>query len=252
DSRLGSVESGLSGRKAVTFDTGDEPVAALPVRLNVHGRPGIVVMRRGHVEPALIMATAMATFVVNSALDQDDVSPGDGVCDSNPGAPVVCTLRAAVQEANALAGADIITFDPSLNGIPIQLTQAGDDNNANAGDLDINTDISIVGNGAANTLIQGSSNASFTSNMGDKIFGVNQAGLNPTLNASLSGLTVRFTRNDIAKNPNFTQTGGAMDIFLTGTGSMPGPTTTVTNCTFDSNASLHSYGGAINVDSGSL
>src|SRR5262249_39409296 len=110
DSRLGSVESGLSGRKAVTFDTGDEPVAALPVRLNVHGRPGIVVMRRGHVEPALIMATAMATFVVNSALDQDDVSPGDGVCDSNPGAPVVCTLRAAVQEANALAGADIITF----------------------------------------------------------------------------------------------------------------------------------------------
>ncbi|HKQ76044.1 MAG TPA: hypothetical protein VJ810_20285 [Blastocatellia bacterium] len=253
DSRLGLVEtSGASDRKAVTFDADAEPVAVLPIRLNVHGRPGIVVMRRGRIEPVLMMTAAMATFVVDSAADQDDVNTADGVCDSNPGAPVVCTLRAAVQQSNALAGADMITFAASLNGTPIQLNQSGDDNNANAGDLDINTDIAIVGNGAANTLIQGSNNASFASNMGDKIFGVNQDGLNPTLNASLSGLTVRFTRNDITVNPGFTQTGGAMDIFLTGAGAMPGPTTTVTNCTFDSNASLHSYGGAINVDSGSL
>lgn len=123
---------------------------------------------------------------------------------------------------------------------------------AASGDLDINTDITIMGNGAANTIIQGSSNAAFAGNMGDKILGINPAGLNTTLNASISGLTVRFTRNDIAVNPSFTQTGGAMDIFLTGTGAMPGPTTTLTNCTFDSNANLHSYGGAINIDSGSL
>src|SRR5262249_26153072 len=188
-----------------------------------------------------LMTAAAATFMVTKTADTND-----GVCNAD------CSLREAVVAANAAAGADMITFAASLNGSPIQLTIPGDDNLSMVGDLDINTDITIIGNGEANTIIQGSNNASFTSNMGDKIFGVNQAGLNPTLNASFSGLTVRFTRNDIAKNPNFTQTGGAMDIFLTGTGAMPGPTTTVTNCTFDSNASLHSYGGAINVDSGSL
>ncbi len=49
----------------------------------------------------------------------------------------------------------------------------------------------------------------------------------------------------------FTQTGGATDLFLTGTGASPGPTETITNCTYDSNANSHSYGGALNVDSGS-
>src|SRR4029453_17087638 len=143
-------------------------------------------------------------------------------------------------------------FAAGLNGVPIQLTQVGDDNTAAQGDLDINSDITIVGNGAANTIIQGSSNAGFTGNMGDKIFGINQDGTHTTLNVTISGLTVRFTRNDIAVNAAFTQTGGAMDIFLTGTGAMPGPTPPITNCPFDSNASLHSYGGAINVDSGDL
>jgi hypothetical protein len=245
-------EDGRASAKAVSIDVDEEPLAALPMRLNVNGRPGVVVLRRGRVEPAFIMAAAMATFVVGSAADQDDVVPGDGVCDSDPGAPVVCTLRAALQESNALTGADMITFAPALNGAPLQLTQSGDDNNADNGDLDINTDITILGNGLTNTIVQGSSDAGFTSNMGDKIFGVNQDGTNPTLNASFTGLTVRFTRNDLAVNPNFTQTGGAMDIFLTGTGATPGPTTTVANCVFDGNASLHSYGGAVNVDSGSL
>ena len=44
---------------------------------------------------------ATATFVVNSTADQADVNLGDGVCDSNPTAGTeVCTLRAAIQEAN--------------------------------------------------------------------------------------------------------------------------------------------------------
>ena len=88
--------------------------------------------------------------------------------------------------------------------------------------------------------------------MGDKAIGVNQDGTWSTLNVSLSGLTIRWTRNDIAVNAAFTQTGGAMDIFLTGTGAVPGPTTTITNCIFDGNASAHSYGGALNIDSGDL
>ena len=55
-------------------------------------------------------APMFASFTVNSLLDSADINPGDGVCDSDAGAPVVCTLRAAIQEANALAGADSISF----------------------------------------------------------------------------------------------------------------------------------------------
>lgn len=44
------------------------------------------------------------TFPVDKAADASDINPGDGVCDTGSG----CTLRAAVEEANALAGADSI------------------------------------------------------------------------------------------------------------------------------------------------
>jgi hypothetical protein len=241
-------EASAARRESITFDVQSEPVAALPMRLNVMGRPGLVVMRKGHVEPSIVMATLASTFTVNNAGDTDDAAPGDGACADSGGN---CTIRAAVQEANALAGADMITFAASTNGVPIQLTQAGDDNNAGNGDLDLNDDVTILGNGAANTIIQGSSDASFTGNMGDKIFGINQDGIFSTLNVSISGLTVRFTKNANTVG-GFTETGGAMDIFLTGAGASPGPTVTVTNCTFDSNAAQNGSGGAINIDSGDL
>ena len=40
-----------------------------------------------------------ATFTVNSTADANDVSPGNGVCETTPGNGV-CTLRAAIQESN--------------------------------------------------------------------------------------------------------------------------------------------------------
>src|SRR5262245_31858194 len=46
-------------------------------------------------------------FIVNSTVDAGDAAPGDGVCDSGTGA---CTLRAAVQETNALEGFDVIVL----------------------------------------------------------------------------------------------------------------------------------------------
>src|SRR6185503_17933314 len=55
----------------------------------------------------LPLVPAAVTFTVNSTADTSDASPGDGVCDAGGG---VCTLRAAIEEANALAGADTIQF----------------------------------------------------------------------------------------------------------------------------------------------
>ncbi len=49
-------------------------------------------------------------FTVNSAFDDaEDTDPGDGACDADPFGD--CTLRAAIQEANATPGPVIIEFD---------------------------------------------------------------------------------------------------------------------------------------------
>ena len=55
--------------------------------------------------PAL--AALGATFTVSSSADGDDIQPGDGVCATGGG---VCTLRAALTEANLAAGANTIVF----------------------------------------------------------------------------------------------------------------------------------------------
>ncbi len=53
-----------------------------------------------------------STFSVTQTGDQSDANPGDGLCDIDPiTAGNQCTLRAAMEEAAALAGADTITFD---------------------------------------------------------------------------------------------------------------------------------------------
>src|SRR5438874_11372681 len=49
-------------------------------------------------------------FVVNSTGDGDDAFPGDGQCETAVGNGV-CTLRAAIEEANAHAGGDGISFN---------------------------------------------------------------------------------------------------------------------------------------------
>jgi parallel beta-helix repeat protein len=49
-------------------------------------------------------------FVVNSSSDAGDSHPGDRICRTTASA-TECTLRAAIQEADALAGSDTITFN---------------------------------------------------------------------------------------------------------------------------------------------
>src|SRR5688500_13505746 len=82
-------------------------------------------------------ARAQATFVVDSSVDANDAAPGDGSCLATGGG---CTLRAAITEANALAGADIVEVPPGTYA----LTLAGANEEQNAsGDLDLRSDITI-------------------------------------------------------------------------------------------------------------
>ncbi len=66
-----------------------------------------------------------APFVVNSTGDASDANAGNGVCET--ATPGQCTLRAAIEEANALAGTDSIEFniptsDPGYSASPLSYT----------------------------------------------------------------------------------------------------------------------------------
>ena len=91
-----------------------------------------------------------AVFNVNSTVDAVDAVPGNGVCAT---AGNVCTLRAAVQEANALAGMD----DVMLPAGTYALTISGSGENAAAtGDLDLTASVRIIGPNAATTIVDAS------------------------------------------------------------------------------------------------
>lgn len=82
---------------------------------------------------------AAKTFNVNDTADLVDAVPGDGVCATAAG---TCTLRAAVQEANALAGADQITLAAATYTLAIN---GAGENAAASGDLDVTGNLTITG-----------------------------------------------------------------------------------------------------------
>jgi hypothetical protein len=101
---------------------------------------------------AMIMAFSVYSFAVNFNVndtgDTLDAIPGDGLCADGTGQ---CTLRAAIGEANALAGADTITLPAGT--YTISLVAALEDANA-GGDFDITQSLTITGAGQASTIVQ--------------------------------------------------------------------------------------------------
>ena len=161
-----------------------------------------------------------ATITVTTTTDEFNTGPG-------------CSLREAIRAANndvafggcpAGSGADTITFN--VNGIFLITITPGPDENADAaGDFDLLSDITIQGNGAANTLVDAGS--------ADRVFDIAPLG-GPTPTVILSGLTVQ---NGKAFPTNFNVGGG---IYIGNTA-----TVTINNSTLTSNQSMASTGGAI-------
>ncbi|HEV2902654.1 MAG TPA: CSLREA domain-containing protein, partial [Gaiellaceae bacterium] len=86
---------------------------------------------------------------VNSTADALDASVGDALCRTTAG---TCTLRAAIQEANAIPGADAILVPAGTYGLAIPpLNQ----NDITTGDLDITDSLEIRGAGAGSTFVDG-------------------------------------------------------------------------------------------------
>lgn len=89
-----------------------------------------------------------AVFNVNTTNDTVDTTPGDGNC-ADAGAQ--CSLRAALMEANSLAGDD--TINVPAGTYTQALVAANEDLNA-GGDWDISSNITLIGAGASTTIFQ--------------------------------------------------------------------------------------------------
>src|SRR5687768_16823281 len=81
-----------------------------------------------------------ATLTVNAVHDDVDAVPGDGVCQT---VTAVCTLRAAIQEANALAGPDLILLPAGTYTLTIPQPLPGTSVDPEHGDLDITEGLEI-------------------------------------------------------------------------------------------------------------
>jgi CSLREA domain-containing protein len=126
--------------------SGGEFMAAKPVRSFYL----VIILTILLTQIGLRPVAAAENFVVNSNVDMVDANPGDGLCETDITGD--CTLRAAIQESNALAGADTISIPAGTYTLAI--TGTGEDASA-TGDLDISGSLEIVGAGATTTIIDG-------------------------------------------------------------------------------------------------
>lgn len=135
-----------------------------------------------------------AVFNVNSPADVVDALPGDGICSTAVPNNNVCTLRAAVQEANALVGADTINLLGITYTLSIPRGMTFDTTSAN-GDLNILDDLTI--NGVPGSTING--NGVVT---GDRVFGVG-----PGKIVGMSGFTITGGRTFETEGAGINSTG---------------------------------------------
>jgi CSLREA domain-containing protein len=177
------------------------------------------------------------TISVNSPGDVPDINPGNGVCETAAGNGV-CTLRAAIQEANALTGADIIVLQPNVT---YTLTRAGQDDTALNGDLDVLDSVTIMGGGPT-TVIDGNGTAT-----GDRVLHIvgecNPGGKNNMGNCINGDLVVNISSLTI-KNGQYSNVGGGIN----SNGTLTLTNVTVTNNTING---LNDWGGGI-YNSGTL
>ena len=215
-------------------------LATLPA---IVGLLGLLILPNGFLNALQPTARAAAAFIVNSGDDTPDAAPGNGVCANALGS---CTLRAAIGEANSLAGDDTINI--STTGTI----------NLRSGQLDITSNITINGPGSNLLTLRGGDTA-------HRIFFVNAPAV------AISGMTVR---NGIGPSPSGAgggiQNAGALtltDVVVTdnqagsgGSGSTNGGsgggidnsgTLTMTNCVVSNNFSGSGTLGATSSEDGS-
>ena len=162
-----------------------------------------------------------ATFTVNTPSDgfagAFDANAGDGVCETAPGNGI-CSLRAAIQETNALVGDDTIILPPNTYQVSINLIDSS---------LVIAGNLTITGGGASTTIISGGIESQLLV-------------INSGFAVNLSGVTVfgpGILGSGISNSGTLTLTGSTVSNASTG-GIFNNGTATLINSTVSGNANL--------------
>jgi CSLREA domain-containing protein len=102
-----------------------------------------------------VQSARAVVFVVNDTADVVDAAPGDGSCNTSAD-PYAddCTLRAAIQEANALAGDDTVMLPAGTFAITIPLVYVYEPSD-DVGSFYLNSNVNLVGKGTDLTILDG-------------------------------------------------------------------------------------------------
>ncbi len=255
-------------------------VAALPARVNIDNRYGLVVLTKGSAAPLVVPPSSDPIFI-NRTDDPAPTSPIANACNntSNSDTSSSCSLREAILKANATTSNPTVmiaagTYTLTRPKVPHDFT-------GNNGTLEVKSSMNIVGAGAASTIIQAGTSsvatciAAFTwpgpptpipntsaCNNVDKVFSFNQditpafcspsnppAGStgDPCLGDTATNASVSVSGVTIQNGFNRGETGGDADGFGGGfdfdTGSSGTATLTLTGCIIQNNSA--SQGGAM-------
>ena len=204
-------------------------VTALAARVNIDGRPGVVLIKNDSAALLAMMPLPDPTFTVNTTADtitfDDSCMLGGGPC----------SLREAIFEANNNPGVDTIMLPAGT----YTLTLAGaNENNGFTGDLDIFDGLNIIGatDGMGNpaSIIQ----AGTTSSNGiDKVLSINPGAVG-AFDTHFSNLEIRYGKNPSPVSGD--GYGGGFDWDASGTGTL-----SVTNCYIHDNSTTDGPGGGI-------
>jgi large repetitive protein len=213
------------------------PIAALPMRINVDGRPGVVALDQGEVAPALLTPIPDPTFTVNTT--SDGVHPGAcAAATANE-----CTLREAVLEANAETGTDTIMVPGGTYALTLgrTVTEPGiPPENAETGTLNINDSVNIIGAGQNTTIITWGTPTPAGATV-DMVMSVNEDIQQiTTASASISNLTIQNGVNNGSNGED--GDGGCME-FDTGTNGTA--TLTLTHVTLQNCSTTQGGGGGL-------
>lgn len=127
---------------------------------------------------------AAAPFTVTTTGDGQDTDPGNGVCVTGGGA---CSLRAALQEAAGLAGADTVSLPSGTYALDAAL-----------GELVADSTVTVDGAGARTTILQAGANRRVLQATGNlTLRGVTITGGTPTGTSILRGGGILVTSGDV-------------------------------------------------------
>ncbi|HEX5502329.1 MAG TPA: putative Ig domain-containing protein, partial [Thermomicrobiales bacterium] len=183
------------------------------------------------------VAAAGPTFTVTGTADTIDAATNCAGVDpatltASPGPDGVVSLREAICAANKSTGATI-AFAAGTNGTPIVLALSGADdgaNDADTGDLDLTQSMTITGNGAANTIIDGGG----TSRLFDTFTS------STAITVAISGVTLQ--NGNVAANDSFVSAGA---IFISGGDAMSISNSVIKNNQAINDPGFGANGGAI-------